>query len=70
MCMTLISVHTYKHVNATSTHRRLSGFSDGTDIYSRVTFINIIITYHISLLGRDNSGDHLLLKARYFLVNV
>jgi hypothetical protein len=60
MCMTLINVHTCKHMNVTST-QQLSWFSDGTDrlICRRVSFRSSSI---MSLPGSDNSGDHSVLK--------
>ena len=52
--LTLINVHTCKHVNGTSTHRRLSGFTD-MSMCRRVPFRSSSI---MSLSGRYNSGDH------------
>ena len=51
--LTLINVHKCKHVNATSTHRRLSGFTDML-MCRRVSFRSSSI---MSLSGRYNSGD-------------
>ena len=55
--LTLINVHKCKHVNATSTHRRLSGFSGFTDMLMcrRVSYRFSSI---MSFSGRYNSGDH------------
>jgi hypothetical protein len=55
--LTLINVHKCKRVNATSTHRRLLGFSGFTDMLMcrRVSFSSSSI---MSLSGRYNSGNH------------
>ena len=53
----LINVHKCKHVNATSTHRRLSGFSGFTEMLMCRT-VSFRSSSIMSLSGRYNSGDH------------
>jgi hypothetical protein len=55
--LTLIDVHKCKHVNATSTHRRLSGFSGFTDMLM-CRRVSVRSSSIMSLSGRFNSGDY------------